>query len=57
MVQAVSLGILEPVVPVRSLQMPALSFLALSKQFSFSKLKTKASRGLQGPADIAFEEA
>ena len=44
MVQAVNVGTLKPVVPVQSLPMPGLSFLA-------NRLSLEESRGLQDPPE------
>ena len=52
MVQADSLAILEPVVPVRSLRMPALSFLA---HFFSLKIEDKSKSRTSSSSDIAFD--
>ena len=54
MVQVVSLGILEPVVPIRSQRMPALSFLANFFFLIEDKGKSRTPRSCRA-ADTAFE--
>ena len=54
MVQADSLGILEPVVPVRALRMPASALSFLAYVFSL-KIEDKGKSRTSRSSDIAFD--